>query len=396
MGMKFGFVAYLLLPIALFCLAACSSVNNSATTGTGVLYVTAQANTTITAYVMTQSSGALSNNGQSLGTGSVPSAIAITPSGNALFVANSGSNSISSYGLNSSGALTASSATTPTGSTPTGLAIDPAGKFLFVADQTSSEISVFSINGTALSEVAGSPFTTVPVGYSYPNGTLPAAVAVSGSGKYLYVANQLANFVSAFSIDATSGALTPLGVPFYNVGISPSGLAITPNGGFLYVANAGANSNNISAFAVCDNVVNSCANPNQPDGTLTEIAGSPFPAGLGPVAIAFDPGFDFAYVVDKGSSQISQYAYGPGSGVLTPLSPSAISTGLTPVSIAILPGVVAADVGNTLYNTADYVYVANLGAGTISIFSLNTSSGLLGVVGQPLVIFGQTSAVAGR
>ncbi len=396
MGMKFGFVAYLLLPISLFCLAACSSVNNSATTGTGVLYVTAQANTTITAYVMTQSSGALSNNGQSLGTGSVPSAIAITPSGNALFVANSGSNTISSYGLNSSGALAASSATTPTGSAPTGLAIDPAGKFLFVADQTSSEISVFSINGTALSEVAGSPFTTIPAGYSYPNGTLPAAVAVSGSGKYLYVANQLANFVSAFSINATSGALTALGVPFYNVGISPSGLAISPNGGFLYVANAGANANNISAFAVCDNVVTSCNNVNQPDGTLTEIAGSPFPAGLGPVAIAFDPGFDFAYVVDKGSSQISQYAYGPGSGVLTPLSPSAISTGLTPVSMAILPGVVPADVGNILYNTIDYVYVANLGAGTISTFSLSTSSGLLNVVGQPLVIFGQTSAVAGR
>jgi 6-phosphogluconolactonase (cycloisomerase 2 family) len=313
-----------------------------------------------------------------------------------LFVANSGSNSISSYGLNSSGALAGSSATTPTGGTPTGLAIDPAGKFLFVANQTSSNISVFSINGTALSEVAGSPFTTIPVGYSYPNGTLPAAVAVSGSGNYLYVADQLANFVSAFSINPTSGALTALGVPFYNVGISPSGLAISPNGGFLYVANAGANSNNISVFAVCDNVVNSCANPNQPDGTLTEIAGSPFPAGLGPVAIAFDPGFNFAYVVDKGSSQISQYAYGPGSGVLTPLSPNAISTGLTPVSMAILPGVVPADVGNILYNTVDYVYVANLGAGTISTFSLNTSSGLLGVVGQPLLIFGQTSAVAGR
>jgi len=396
MGMKFCFVAYLLLPISLFCLTACSSNNTSSTTGTGVLYVTAQANTTITAYVVTQSSGALSSNGQSLGTGSVPAAIAIAPAGNALFVADSGSNSISSYSINAQGALAATTATASTGNTPVGLAIDPAGKFLFVANQKSSDVSVFTINGTGLTAVPGSPFTTIPVGYSYPNGTLPAAVAVSASGKFLYVANQLANFVSAFSIDATSGALTPLGVPFYSVGISPSGLAITPNGGFLYVANAGANSNNISAFAVCDNVVNSCTDPNHPDGTLKEVSGSPFPAGLGPVAIAFDPGFNFAYVVDKGSNQISQYAYGPGSGVLTPLSPGTISTGLTPVSIAILPGVVAADVGNTLYNTTDFVYVANLGAGTISTFSLSTSSGLLNVVGQPLVIFGQTSAVAGR
>jgi 6-phosphogluconolactonase (cycloisomerase 2 family) len=236
----------------------------------------------------------------------------------------------------------------------------------------------------------------VPSGFSFANGTLPAAVAVSNSGKFLYVANQLANFVSVFSINSTSGALTPLGVPFYDVGISPSGLAITPNGGFLYVANAGANSNNVSAFGICDIVVTSCANVNAPDGTLTPVAGSPFPAGLGPVAIAFDPGFSFAYVVDKGSNTISQFSYGPGSGVLTPLSPSTISTGATPVSMAIVPGVIVSDIGNSLFNTTDFAYVANLGAGTISIFSLTTANGLLNVVGQPIVIFGQTSAVTTR
>jgi 6-phosphogluconolactonase (cycloisomerase 2 family) len=397
MGMKLFFAACLLLAVALFCLAGCTSINSAATTGVSYLYVTAQANTTISAFTVTQSNGALTDNGTAIGTGSVPSAIAITPSGSALFVANSGANNISSYTIDSDFTLTAASATTPTGTTPTGLAIDPGGKFLFVANQASSSISVFTINGTGLTPVAGSPFTTIPTGLSYPNGTLPAAVAVSASGKFLYVANQLANFVSAFAINTTSGALTPLGVPFYQDGqISPSGLAVTPNGGFLYVANAGANSNNVSAWAICDNVVNSCINPNSPDGALTPVAGSPFPAGLGPVAIAFDPGFNFAYVVDKGSNDISQYSFGPGNGVLTPLSPPTISTGVTPVSIAIVSGVVAADVGNTLFNTTDYAYVANLGAGTISIFSLATSTGLLNVVGQPIVIFGQTSAVSAR
>jgi 6-phosphogluconolactonase len=397
MGMKFCCVACLLLSILLICLAGCTSVNNAATTGISNLYVTAQANTTISAYTVTESTGALTTLGNAIGTGSVPSAIAVTPSGNALFVANSGANDISSYSINSDASLTAVSGTTATGTTPTALAIDRGGKFLFVANQASSNISVFSINGTSLTKVPGSPFTTIPVGLSYPNGTLPAAVAVSASGKFLYVANQLANFVSAFAINSTSGALTPLGVPFYDDGqVSPSGVAVTPNGGFLYVANAGANSNNISAYAICDNVVNSCANPNVPDGTLTPVTGSPFPAGLGPVAIAFDPGFNFAYVVDKGSNTISQYSYGPGNGVLTPLSPGTISTGATPVSIAVLSGVVPADVGNTLFNTTDYAYVANLGAGTISIFSLTTSSGLLNVVGQPIVIFGQTSAVSAR
>jgi len=397
MGMKFCLVACLLLAILLLCLAGCSTNSKSATTGISYLYVTAQANSSISAYAVTQSTGALTSNGNAVATGTNPSAIAATPSGSALFVANSGSNSISSYSINADGTLSAVSGTTATGTTPVALAVDPGGKYLFAADQTSSDISVFAINGTGLTAAPGSPFTTIPAGLSYPNGTLPAAVAVSHSGNFLYIANQLANFVSVFSINSTSGALTPLGVPFYDDGqSSPSGLAVTPNGGFLYIANAGANSNNISAYAICDSVVTSCANPNTPDGTLTPVSGSPFPAGLGPVAIAFDPGFNFAYVVDKGSNTVSQYSFGPGNGVLTPLSPGTISTGSTPVSIAVLSGVVPADVGNTLFNITDYAYVANLGSGTISIFSVTTASGLLNVVGQPVVIFGQTSAVSPR
>jgi 6-phosphogluconolactonase len=335
--------------------------------------------------------------GSSIGTGTAPAAIAITPALDAMFIANSGSNDISSYTTNSDGSLTAVSGTTKAGITPMGLAIDPLGKFLFVANQGSSNVSAFTIGtGGALTAVPGSPFTTIPVGLSYPNGTLPVGVAVSGSGKFLYVANQLANFVSVFSINSTSGALTALGVPFYPTGDSPSGLGISPNGGFLYVMNAAATSNNVSAFAICDIVVTSCVNPTSPDGTLTQVAGSPFAAGLGPVAIAFDLNFNFAYVVDKRSNTISQYSWGPGDGALTPLSPATISTGLTPVAMAIRTGATGTNIGNVTTNPTDYAYVANNGAGSISIYTLTTSTGLLNVLGMPVLTFGQTSALVVR
>jgi 6-phosphogluconolactonase (cycloisomerase 2 family) len=373
--------------------------------GAGLLYAAAQGNNTVSAFSVSLSSGALSAIGSSVPTGNVPSAIAITPSVNALFVTDSGSNTIHGYTINSDGSLTAASATTPTGLTPTGLAIDPAGKFLFVANQGwsniasqgPSSISVFAINGTGLTEVPGSPFTTIPAGYSYPTGTLPVAVAVSNSGKFLYVANQLANFVSKFSIDSTSGALTTQGVPFYTVGISPSGLAITPSGGFLYVANAGANSNDISAFAICDAMAtNTCTDVHNPDGALTPVTGSPFPAGLGPVAISIDPNFNFLYVVDKGSNQISQYSFAPGTGVLTPLSPGSVSTGTTPVSLAVRPGATGTNLGNTTTNPTDYVYVANNGGSTVSMFTLATSTGLLTVSNTPLATAAQPSALAAK
>jgi 6-phosphogluconolactonase len=395
MGMKFRFLGYALLPVLLFGLTACGNNKAAISSGAGVLYVTAQGNSTVSAFSLNLGSGALSAIGSVVPTGSVPAAIAVTPAINALFVANSGSNSISSYTVNTDGTLTAVSGNTPTGTTPTALAIDPAGKFLFVANQGSSDISVFSINGTGLTAV-GSPVTTIPAGLSYPNGTLPSGVAVSASGKFLYVASELANFVSAFAVGST-GALTPLGVPFYNTGLGPAGLAITPNGGFLYVANSGANSNNISAFAICDAVVTSCTDVNNPDGKLTEVKNSPFPSGLGPVAIAVDPAFDFAYVVDKGSNTVSLYSFSSGTGELTPLSPGTVSTGATPVSMAIRSGATGTNIGNTTTNPTDYVYVANNGSGTVSTFTLATTTGLLQVVGAPFVVTGgQTSSVVAK
>ena len=398
MRMKFRFLQHVLLPALLLCLMACSTNNSTLVNGgNGLLFVTAQANTTVSVYGINLSSGALSTVGSSVGTGAAPAAIAITPALDAMFVANSGSNDISSYTTISGGSLTAGSGTTKAGTTPMGLAIDPAGKFLFVANQGSSNISVFTIGtGGALTAVPGSPFTTIPVGLSYPIGTLPVGVAVSGSGKFLYVANQLADFVSVFSINSASGALTASGVAFYATGDSPSGLGISPNGGFLYVMNAAATSNNVSAFAICDIVVTSCVNPTRPDGTLTPVAGSPFAAGLGPVAIAFDLNFNFAYVVDKGSNTISQYSWGPGDGVLTPLSPETISTGLTPVAMAIRTGATGTNIGSTVTNPTDYAYVANMGAGSISIYTLTTSTGLLNVLGMPILTFGQTSALVVR
>src|SRR5580698_1999318 len=87
--------------------------NNSAVNvgGAGLLFATAQANTTISAFVVNLTNGELTANGNSVGTGAGPSAIAITPTIDALFVANSGANSVSAYTISSFGGLTAVSGT---------------------------------------------------------------------------------------------------------------------------------------------------------------------------------------------------------------------------------------------------------------------------------------------
>jgi len=390
------------LGIALCGLTACSNRSLVTTgTGTGVLWYATQGDSSLWTYEVTLSSGGLSQIGSSESTGSFPFTIAVTPSLNTLFVDNQASRTISVYSIGSGGGLTAASGSTKSGPTPMGMAVDPAGKFLFVANQGTlnltgsgaqpGTISVFSISGTTLSAVKGSPFKTELPGDV--SGSGPVAVVVSPSGKFLYVANNYSGTVSGFSI-RSSGALTPFPTSPYLVGTAPAGMAITPGGSFLYVANSSPVSNNVSAFTICDQVVTSCANPDKPDGTLTPVPGSPFSAGLGPIAIAADPSFHFLYVLNKQSNQVSEYAYATGTGVLSQLSTPNISTGQTPTSFVIIAGTTGSNVGNTLTNPIDYVYVTNLGDSTISAFTLNTTTGVLTPLGQAITTTVNPAAIA--
>ena len=80
--------------------------------------------------------------------------------------------------------------------------------------------------------------------------------------------------ISAYTINATSGALTPLpGAPFA-AGSSPVFLAVDSTGKFAYVANATTAS--VSAYTI-----------DPTSGALTPVAGSPFAPGTEPTCITF-------------------------------------------------------------------------------------------------------------
>ena len=70
---------------------------------------------------------------------------------------------------------------------------------------------------------------------SYATGTTPRAVTVDPTGKYVYVANLNSSTVSAYLVNETTGALTPVaGSPFASIS-NPRALAIDPSGHHLYV-----------------------------------------------------------------------------------------------------------------------------------------------------------------
>src|SRR5204863_6947708 len=78
-------------------------------------------------------------------------------------------------------------------------------------------------------------------------------VLLSGIGQALgvgfaYVANQTDNTVSAYTINAGTGALTPVAGSPFATGTGPFSVTVAPSGAFAYVANSG--SNNVSAYTI--------------------------------------------------------------------------------------------------------------------------------------------------
>ncbi len=240
---------------------------------------------------------------------------------------------------------------------PSRLAVNPLGTFAYAANYKTGNVSAFTINNTTgvLSPVAGSPFAA---------GTNPNSATIDPSGNFLYIANVNSNSVSAYAIDALTGVLAEVGGSPFAAGTAPYTVTIMPTtavnpllaGQIAYVPNV--RSNSISAYRI-----------NTFTGSLSELIGdgSPFAAGTNPSAITIDPTGNFAYVSNNGSSTISVYTIDQTTGAL--VAGTAATTGLNPGPVAI-----ASFAGPPL---AEYAYVSNTGAGTLSGFSIDLTFGTL-------------------
>jgi DNA-binding beta-propeller fold protein YncE len=102
--------------------------------------------------------------------------------------------------------------------------------------------------------------------------------------RFGYVANSKDNTVSIYTVDAITGQFRDSS--YVLSGAAPLGLAVTASGKFVFVANSG--SNNVSAFKV-----------NTTNGGLTSVSGSPFIAHTTPAAITVDPAGKFVFVANK-------------------------------------------------------------------------------------------------
>lgn len=204
---------------------------------------------------------------------------------------------------------------------------DPGGNYLFVSDSGDTEIFVYSINSStgALTPAVGSPFDVPSIE--------PGNITTDGLGRFLYVSLDSAHAggsFEAFSI-GSGGVLTFIPGSFVSTtgawqlqGDASGKYLIGTSGNSLSVS--GADDLHLYVFSI-----------NQSSGIASPAAGSPVSTLFSPFTIAMQPASsngEFVYSfgpndTDTAYNGIEGFQLNPTTGVLTELSLSPFSSGLT-------------------------------------------------------------------
>jgi DNA-binding beta-propeller fold protein YncE len=141
-------------------------------------------------------------------------------------------------------------------------------------------------------------------------------LAVTPSGNFLVGTAVSLNQVFVWSIDPNTGALTQVSVfgdPLATTMVAPEEVAIDPTGKYAIVA--GSQSSSVSVFSISSS------------GSLTPVAGSPFPAGSGPTSVAFGASGKLVFVGNVGSNNMSIYQFDSNTGALAQIQGSPFPIG---------------------------------------------------------------------
>ncbi|HTD21986.1 MAG TPA: Ig-like domain-containing protein [Terriglobales bacterium] len=349
-----------------------------------------------------------------------PASMAVDPSGKFLYTGET--NKVSAFTINNgTGALSevTGSPYTVTGAS-SAVNVDPSGQFLLVSDGTGNTIKTFTINpntgqltaaGVApdrkgpisIAITKGRPTFDIPQfeyvseysqnsisGYSIDNntglltpigavthlavGNHPAASASDRPGKFFFVNNNSDLTTSAFTINPANGALTPVnGSPFNTA--HHSDMTIDPSGRFLLGTSVG--DKNLESYSISSTgalaLVGTVCFTSVPNGCQGLTA---------PLGVAADPLGRFAFSGNTDGT-VSAYTIDRTSGAVALVSGSPFAaTGVSPsgLHMAVDP-------------YGQFLYGVSFDQSTLSIFTINQSTGAITQVGSNVNLMGQPESV---
>lgn len=224
------------------------------------LYVTSQEDGVLSTFAVGADDGKLTLVGEPLDLAGAPAFVTISPSGHYLYLSMQFPGSIRGFSVDAQDGSLAELNDSPFAAGEVfggALAFTPDGAFLYS--------SGFGLNGFRVGDDGTLDFLTEePFSKDVGTDFYATNLAIDPLGKYLYATEfLLTRHVSGFAIDPDTGLLGSVGAPL--TAGSPYSVAVDPSGRFVYAPN---DDGTISGYRV-----------KRADGTLKELAGSPFQFG---------------------------------------------------------------------------------------------------------------------
>ena len=251
---------------------------------------------------------------------------------------------LASFKINkTTGALSAASSMVAVGEAPTSVVAHPSGNFVYVAHAGNNTVNnippnsvvvyrLNRVNGSVSKAPTSMAATSAPLGYK------PTMPVIHPSGKFLYVMNYGASYnnsggdINLFSIDGATGALTRSNTVTSGGGAQPMGMVFNRLGTLAYVLYAGSTSggntfdNQIKTYTV-NTTTGELTGPSS--GVAVSVSGS------NPFSIAIDPNDKFIYVATWSTDEVITYSINSGTGVLTNMGSRLVTAGSRIASLAV-------------------------------------------------------------
>ena len=285
----------------------------------------------------------------------------------------------------------------------TDMVVDPQDKYLYLVTRSTSKIYGFSISEQTgqLTAVPGSPFSIRPFGFAKD----PVAVAIDPSGRYLYVALLNYGAIAGFTLDQSTGTLTPIkGSPFAD-DFGPQEITLHPSGKYLISINWNSlrsyeidqqtgvlKTITTSTYKQSEDISSGClsldgkylfinsqqgvilafaVNGETGDFELIKDNGFPIHSGIGAITPMLSKDGNFMFVANWYSGSLLGYAITPAAAMLTPLAKSPWTKGVA------FPTDIAQD------GSGRYLYLLNSTISTMNTYKLE-ADGNLSDVEMPL------------
>lgn len=209
--------------------------------------------------------------------------------------------------------------------------------------------------------------TLTPAGHS-PLVSNPSFLTIAPDHKHLYACNEVDDFdaahegaVSAFAIDAKTGGLTLLNQQ-PSAGGGPCFVSMDARGKNVLVANYGSGSVGVLPVGADGKLMPPSAK-QQHEGKGTDPARQEGPHAH---SINLDPANHFAFAADLGLDKVFVYRFDAAKGALTPNTPAfaSVAPGSGPRHLSFHPN-------------GHYAYVINEMASTVTAFNYDAAKGIL-------------------